>query len=155
MISAGVVNAERDAMNSELPNSLSSRGPNTEISSALGRPNPEWRPSYSVVSANEFVGIVGRNSNVVVHCWAIWNGYDAEAERRLLAAVADVPTAITLCAIDVDDEINFHWLSSQNLTNVPTLFFFKNGRRCHSIVGLRSIESLRSSLAEQFVTGNS
>jgi hypothetical protein len=141
-------------MNSELPNSLSSRGPNTEISSALGRPNPEWRPSYSVVSANEFVGIVGRNSNVVVHCWAIWNGYDAEAERRLLAAVADVPTAITLCAIDVDDEINFHWLSSQNLRMCRRCFSSRTEGAAIPLLA-RSIESLRSSLAEQFVTGNS
>jgi thioredoxin 1 len=87
---------------------------------------------------------------VMVDFWADWC-YPCKLQKNILQKIAmDYDGKISFARVNVDD--NRVIASEQNVRNLPSLIFYKNGKETRRIIGLQSEEILRNILNTELHT---
>lgn len=81
---------------------------------------PSW-PLGESVTAEELPAILARHRLVIIHCWAIWNGYDKQMAGMLYKLRPIYQDRISFFAMDADHENNAPFLRTHDVLNVPAL----------------------------------
>ena len=89
---------------------------------------------------------------MVVHCEAVWDGYDIPVDALMQEMKAEFAGQIAFFALDVDEEANWDFLQSAPVMNVPCLVYLKNGGVFRVRIGQYSKAKTREILREWLKT---
>lgn len=111
---------------------------------------PGWRPNAPAVTFDELSAAFTRHPVVVIHFWAIWNGYDRPMDSRLQSLRAEFGAQVAFYSYDTDapSEAGWEFLRDIRLMNLPALSCFIHGGHHETLIGLRDPAMLREKLAE-------
>jgi len=113
-----------------------------------------WQPGSKPVTAADLPTVLAGHPYLVVHFWAIWNGYDRRFEPTLAAIRREYEGRVVFRSIDVDEpELVPFCRASTVIGNVPALGFFVRGERVETVIGMRSGDELRAKL-DGLLAGN-
>ena len=118
----------------------------------IPRPIPNYSPEWPSVTTDSFAADYATASVVIVHFWAVWNGYDPVMEDRLQTAATRLPNGTHILACDVDDAHCLDLAKNAGVLNVPWLAVFVDGKLHGHICGLRDPDSLADELNAIIVT---
>jgi hypothetical protein len=114
----------------------------------IPRPIAAWAPSTPAVSATTIPVVLRENAVVVVHFWAVWNGYDPVMDRNVQTLRGEFEDQIHFCSCDVDLPENGELCRICGVLNLPTLACFVRGRFYQRLCGVAELGSLRSALED-------
>ena len=111
-----------------------------------------WTPSTSPITMEELRTAVSTHRVLVVHCWAIWDGYDRTVDGVIRALRPEFEAEIAFRSLDMD-ALSFGGasLAKTLAITVPTLLCFVDGGFERRIVGVRPAKALRRILQELVV----
>jgi len=101
-----------------------------------------WRPSgapYSLTAPDRFA---------VVHFWASWNGIDRAMDSALRSLAFLFDEGFALRSSDFDREENLPLVRKAHVVNLPAIAFVVEGEPQETVIGLRSVDELRSRIEE-------
>jgi thioredoxin-like negative regulator of GroEL len=102
--------------------------------------NSDWSPSTDPVAPADFEAC----PVLVLHYWAIWDLHDREMDKRLASLRKEYANRICFRSCDTDRAENKPFI--QGIASIPALGCFIRGKWFRSLIGLRSVEELRSVL---------
>lgn len=100
----------------------------------------EWLPGTPPVVRTDFDAC----AVLILHYWAIWDLHDRDMDNRLAALRHEYADRICFRSCDTDRAENKPFI--QGIANIPALGCFIRGKWFKSLIGLRSVEELRSVL---------
>ncbi len=100
----------------------------------------DWIPSTDPVAQRDFDDC----RVLALHYWATWDLHDREMDKQLVALREEYVGRICFRSCDVDRAENQAFI--QGIANIPSLGCFIGGKWFKSLIGLRSVDELRSAL---------
>src|SRR4051812_9307491 len=100
--------------------------------------NSDWSPSTVPVAPGDFEAF----PVLVLHYWAMWDLHDREMDKRLGVLRDEYAGRICIRSCDTDRPENQPFI--QAIANIPALGCFIRGKWFKSLIGLRSVDELRS-----------
>jgi hypothetical protein len=100
--------------------------------------NSDWSPSTDAVAPTDFEAC----PVLVLHYWAVYDLHDREMDKRL--GVLRDEYAGRLCIRSYDTARAENQPFIQGIANLPALACFIRGKWFKSLIGLRSVDELRS-----------
>ena len=106
-----------------------------------------WHPTTPAITAEELPGALQCHRVVVVHFWAVWNGYDRQMDAQLQAERTEFEEQIAFFSLDTDvmTEDTRDLLQECRVLNLPALGCFIHGRHHETVIGM----VIRPSLPEK------
>ncbi|MDR2735494.1 MAG: thioredoxin [Puniceicoccales bacterium] len=96
------------------------------------------------LTLNNFETVVGSSTKpVVIDFWAPWCG-PCRALSPILDSIAEEHDDIVVCKVDIDEETGL--AEKFDVSAIPTLVFFKNGRQVDKTVGAVTKTAILSKL---------
>lgn len=98
-----------------------------------------------ITTTNGFHSMITSSSLVVIDFYATWCG-PCKVLAPKLEALANKYHSVRFCKVDVDATQMQEIASSQNVSAMPTIVFYKRGREIDRVVGadIKKIETLVS-----------
>ncbi len=101
-------------------------------------PNFDWSPSTVPVVERDF----DEYQILVLHYWAAWDKIDREMDKLLATLREEYVGRICFRSCDVDRAENQAFINE--IANIPALGCFIGGKWFNNLIGLRSVDELRS-----------
>lgn len=98
------------------------------------QPGSGW-PGSPRITADELPAVLAEHALVVVHCWALWNGYDKLMDSVLQDLRRVYADQLEFFAMDFDLECNSSFFGVHHVLNVPSLVCFSNGVHHEILIG--------------------
>lgn len=92
-----------------------------------------------------YADFVALNSFVVVHCWAVWNGYDHQMRAALAEQMPRFPQ-LTFAEFDIDPPNHHQICRDLNVQGPPFLALYRDGSVVTTRVGLMERADLHAFL---------
>ncbi|MBW3624341.1 MAG: thioredoxin family protein [Armatimonadetes bacterium] len=106
--------------------------------------DPFWQPSSPAIENPEALHrLLSRSPVVVLHFWAIWNGYDPRMDDLLNPLQKEFEGGIIFGSVNVDDEAFKPFTVECGILNIPALACFIRGSLHEILIGLRNKETFR------------
>ena len=106
-----------------------------------------WRPTTPAVTPATLDCVLAGHPVVVIHVWADWNLIDHDMDKVITSVQQDYRGRVEFRSLDLGpdgaDELAQHW----EVTNLPSLVYFVDGKRHDTVVGCRPSDDLRQRLA--------
>ena len=100
--------------------------------------------SVKEITPEEFQKISG-DTLILVDFYAEWCG-PCRQMAPILEEISREEKSCEMYKIDVDKEESREFVSEQMVMSLPTLLFFKNGKRVDALIGLQDREKIESVL---------
>ncbi|MDR1458344.1 MAG: thioredoxin [Puniceicoccales bacterium] len=85
------------------------------------------------LTSDDFEAVVGSSTKpVVIDFWATWCG-PCRALSPVLDSIAEENDDVVVCKVDIDEEAKL--AAKFDVTMIPTLIFFKDGKQTDKAVG--------------------
>lgn len=88
-----------------------------------------WPSQVRPLTASQLPEALEGPRLVGIHCWASWNGHDAQFADQLRVTAARFSLWIDLYALDIEQPANVERLAGWEIRNVPALVIFRHGVR--------------------------
>jgi len=112
----------------------------------IPRPVSNYVPAWPPVTTETFTSLSADSPILIVHFWAVWNGYDRIMESRLNETKHRLPEPAQILSCNIDDADCFEFAKNSGVVNIPWLSVFVNGRIHGHICGLRAPDTLANEL---------
>ena len=94
-----------------------------------------------------FAGFVRAHQFIVVHFWAIWNGYDVQMRKMIESEISDeFHEKIHFATLEIDPPEHHAICQEHQVLNVPALAYFRDSKLVETIIGLHKPEVIVQSL---------
>lgn len=103
--------------------------------------------SKEIKSIEDFEGNTRFRGLTVIHFWAEWNAYDITVGKILSELEPEFKDKVNFCSVDVDQEHLIEFLRELPIINVPTLGYYKNGKKISLEIGLSKKEDFKEKIA--------
>ena len=112
---------------------------------------PTATPALPDATDADFADLVRRHPNLVVDAWAPWCKPCLRLEPILHQLAQEYAGRVTIARLDADE--NPRTAQQLQVMSMPTLVFYRDGRRVGHVVGLQSPDALRKRFDEAFGFG--
>ena len=118
------------------------------------RPVPDFTPSSPSVTSDTIAETLATHAIVIVHFWAVWNGYYPPMDTRLVAIRNRLPESVHYASCNLDDSSCFDIARSVGVLNCPWLAVFVGGQHVGDICGLLDPAPLTAELLRIITNGD-
>jgi thioredoxin 1 len=99
-----------------------------------------------IKNINEYQAFVEFYPRVVVHFRASWNQYDEDMHKRLSELSEIYAGSIKITSFDTSPEEHWEKCRELQISNLPSLVFYKHGRLIDKAVGLGTENKTKADL---------
>jgi hypothetical protein len=108
---------------------------------------PVATANFKALTHTTFREFVRSHRFVVVHFWAIWNGYDVAMRRLIESAVpAELHEQIHFATFDIDPPEHHEICREHRVMGPPFLAYYRDGLLAQTVVGLQTPEVMIQNL---------
>lgn len=115
----------------------------------MSHQTPDWEPLTPPITAAELPDVVATQPFVLLHIWAVWNGYDKKMDAIIQSLRPLYEPRIAFYSVNTDDQDFWPLMRMWGVQALPALVFYRRGEWCRNIgFSLNDPSSLRTKLDE-------
>ncbi len=98
---------------------------------------PVATPNITALTHSTFSEFVRSHRFVVIHFWAIWNGYDVMMRKLIETAIpAEIHEQIHFGTLDIDPPEHHEICREHRVMGPPFLAHYRDGQLVQTVIGL-------------------
>lgn len=104
--------------------------------------------AVQVLKEADLKKIIQGNKLVIVDFYADWCGPCKQIAPIMDELAKDANGQYEVCKVDVDDDDNREFIVANMIMSIPTVHFYKNGKKVDEFVGLQDKASIKELIAK-------
>ena len=94
-----------------------------------------------------FAEFVRAHQFVVIHFWAVWNGYDVQMQKAIESQIPnELHNKIHFTTFDIEPPEHHPICQEHRVLTVPALTYYRDAKLVETVIGLHKLEAIIQSL---------